>query len=350
MRRWAAILTSVVMLGFLIAGVIAVTRSRATRETSVTVVRRRVMLGTQVAITVVASDEAAAEGHIAAAFKRVAELEQCLSSYRADSEVTRLNAQAARAPVAVSEDLFRIVSAGVQWHRRTRGAFDITVAPLLDLWKQCGKENRLPTPDEIARARALLGADRIELNVTARTVRFPVEGMRIDLGGLGKGYIADEAAKVLKARGVRNALAAMGGDICALGTRGDGRPWRLGIQDPRERDSPGAILGIMELSDRAVSTAGNYERYVVIQGRHYSHIVDPRTGLTAEDVPSVTVVGPDTLTTDVMDTALSVLGIKEGQEVLKELPGVEAMFITIGPNKEPHFTRSPGFAAYEAKQ
>ena len=309
-RHLFAALASLLALCLFIAAMsISHSTSAGRRKEGVAVSCTRTMLGTLVTLNVVAPDGKSAEGHIAAAFDRVVYLEQCLSAHKPDSELSLLNSQAAHGPVKVSEDLFRIISASIAAHKRTRGAFDNTLKPLLDLWRRCGKEERLPTADEIAQARTLIGADRIETDATARTVRFPVEGMQVNLGGLGKGFIADEVVRLLRNRGVKGALVAMAGDIYAFGLRTDGSPWRVGIQDPRQSDSSQAVLGALYLSNQAVSTAGNYERYVVIQGRRFSHIVDPRTGLTAEDVPRVTVVGPHTLTIDIMDTALSVLGV-----------------------------------------
>ena len=168
------------------------------------------------------------------------------------------------------------------------GTFDIAVGPLVELWQTCGKLNRLPTAEEFARVKPLLGAGRIILDPAGRTIRFPVAGMRLDLGGL-KGFIADEVTKLLVRRGVKSALVAMAGDIHALGRNLGGGPWRVGVQDPR---NPEGIVATLDLADRSVSTSGNYERFVEIQGRRYSHIVDPRTGRTAESVPSVTVIAP----------------------------------------------------------
>ena len=308
----------------------------------------REMLSTLLTLTVVADTEGRGREAVEAGFARIAELDKELSAYRADSSLAAVNAGAARSPVAVPADLYRIMEAGVAWHPKTRGVFDITVGPLIDLWKTCGKDGHLPTPEDFARVKPLLGANRIVLDPAARTVRFPVEGMRVDLGGLGKGFVADEVVKTLRARGARGALVSMSGDIYALGRRADRKPWRIGVQDPRNPRASGAYVTVLDLSDRAVSTSGNYERYTEIQGKRYSHIVDPRTGWTADAVASVTVIGPDTLTTDILDTSLSVLGVQEGLKVVLGLPGVEAMFVEVDANGEPHITRSPGFARYEA--
>lgn len=346
-ERWRFAAGAAVVLALVIAGIVCGLRQqRPARRAQVS--ETRAALNTFVAVTVVAENASRAGEHIAAAFARLAQLEGTLSAHRPDSELSRLNSGAAGGCVSVSDDLYRAVEAGVNWHRRTLGAFNITVAPLLELWKNCGRQQRLPTQDELDKARASLGVDRIQMDSGKRHVRWFTEGMRIDLGGLGKGYCADELVKLLRARGVRDALISIAGDIYALGRREDGAPWRVGIQDPRRPDSPESLIGTLELSDMAVSTSGNYQRFVEIRGKRYSHIVDPRTGMTADAVPSVTVIGPDALTTDVLGTALSVLGVEEGLRLVAKMPGVEAMFVTFDERNEPRIFRSPGFARFEA--
>jgi len=344
---WLSVAAPTLVVAALVAA--AVVRIPGRKAGPVSYVERRSLLGTRVTLTIAARDEAAGKEHAAAAFERIAEIEKRLTSWSPDSELNVALAKAVRGPVEISGDLFAALKAGVEWRGRTRGAFDITVSPLIALWRKCGKEDRLPTDAELSSARGRLGIDRIRLDEAARTVRLASGEVRADLGGLGKGYCADEVTKLLKGRGVRSALVAVAGDIFALGTRPDGKPWRVGVQDPRSPNSPQALLTVLELSDKAVSTSGNYERYVEIQGRRYSHIVDPRTGRTAESVPSVTVIGPDTLTTDILGTALSVLGVDEGLTLVESMPGVEAMFVTLEPGREPRFVRSSGFSRYEAQ-
>ena len=345
--RWLAPILLLLIL--VIAAIFAVARSRRSSG-GAAVSETRTMLTTYITLTVVAQDEQKAREHIAAGFDRIAELDRTLSFQKPDSELSRLNDRAGCGPVAVSNDLYTVVEAGVLWYGRTRGTFDIAVGPLMELWHACGKLNRLPTPEEIARVKPLLDAGGIILNPSARAVTLPVKGMRLDLGGLGKGYIADEVAKLLVGRGVKSALVAVSGEICAVGLSPSGRPWRIGIQDPRKPHSSQALVAVLELSGRSVSTSGNYERFEQIQGRRYSHIVDPRTGRTAEGVSSVTVIGPDTMTTDLLGAALSVLGVQEGMALIEKLPQVEAMCITLDERNEMHITRSKGFAAFEAKR
>lgn len=342
--RAGRLLTAAVIL-LLVAAIIIAARKRRQATFSAS----RPMLGTIVSVTVGVHDRNTASAHLAAAFDRVAELEKALSAQDEKAELARINRSAGGEPVKVSEDLFRAVAAGVGWHNRSRGCFDIAAGPLIRLWQSCGRENRLPAAEELARARSLCGANRVTLEKTGRRVRIPVSGMSLHLGGLGKGYCADAVAALLRARGVASALICMSGDIYALGKRPDGASWRVGVQDPRRPDDPSALITVLRLHDEAVSTSGNYQRYVTIGGKKYSHIVDPRTGRTAQDVPGVTVIGPDTLTTDILGTALSVMGTKDGLQFVESYPGIEALFINFADRDIAILTRSSGFLAYEVK-
>ncbi len=304
-------------------------------------------LGTIVKVTIAKTGTAADEENLRLALARVTALEKILSSYDPQSDLSKLNQRAGEEPVQVSPMLFRAVDIGVTWHGRTQRCFDIAASPVMGMWKQCAKENRLPTAGEMKEAVALAGADRIKLDAQAQTVQLPA-GMQINLGGLGKGLCADEVTALLRQRGVTSALVAMSGDIYALGERPDGAAWRVGVQDPRKPDDATAYIIVLALRDKAVSTSGNYQRFVVIDGKKYSHIVDPRTGQTVNNVPSVTVIGPDVVTTDILGTALSVLGLEEGAALVEAMPGVEALFVSYDDVGGIKLRRTSGFAAYEA--
>ncbi len=308
----------------------------------------RNLMSTTITLTIAARDEATAKGHLRAAFDRLDTLQRELSAHDPKSELALVNAEGAQRPVRVEPDLFDCIADGVKWYDLTNKTFDITCGPLLQVWREAGKADRLPTQAELDAARALGGADQVLLDSVAHTVKLPKPGVQLDLGGLGKGYCMDRVLEVLKKRGVHNALLAGSGDIYAMGHNPEGRPWRIGVQDPRQPNNPAALLAVLELTDQAVSTSGNYQRYVTIQGKHYSHIVDPRTGWTADNVPSVTVVGPDTTTTDILDTALSVMGVEEGLKYVEAHKGLEAMFVTFDKNNEPVVTQSKGFVNYIA--
>ena len=304
-------------------------------------------MGTIVSVSLCETDRGRQEALFEQVVRRVGRIEEILSAHMPDSELSRLNRLPLGQNMRVSCELWDAVNAGKEWNGKTRGAFDITAGPLIQLWKTAGKVQKAPNETEIAAVLNKMGVDKLVLDKNARTV-MKTAGVSIDLGGLGKGFAADDIAHLLKERGAASALVAMSGDIRALGRRPDGRPWRVGIQDPRHPDELGPIVTVVEVSDMAVSTSGNYRRFVEIDGKHYSHIVDPRTGRTAQNVPSVSVIGPDALTTDILGTALSVLGVDDGLKRVESMPGIEALFMEVDDSDELVLTRSSGFARYEA--
>lgn len=307
---------------------------------------RRNMLSTVVAISVPSEDEKLASSAIESGFGRVEELNKLLNAHDENSELGRLNN--AEGPLKVSPDMLRALRIGIEWHDKSNGAFNISVDSLRRLWIDSAKEGRLPLQEEIEQARERTNIQDIKVDEVQGMVQLPA-GLKLDLGGLGKGFCADEVAARMREKGVQNALIALAGDICAMGERAPGVAWRVGVQDPRDPDNPAAILTVLELTNRSVSTSGNYQRYVEIQGKKYSHIVDPRTGWTADNVPSVTVIGPDTVTTDILGTALSVLGVEEGLKLVESMPDVEALFIIFDESDKPIMTRSSRFVRFEAK-
>lgn len=304
-------------------------------------------MGTQVSITLCGDDKRQQD----ALFKEIARcanhLETILSSHMPDSELNRLNNLPVNQKMRISNELWDAINAGKNWHSETLGVFDITAGPIIKMWKTASKNNLLPSDEEIKTALKSIGAEKIILEHADSTV-LKKSQISIDLGGLGKGFTADNIIALLKGHGVTSALVAMSGDINALGYRPDGKPWRVGIQDPRFPENPDALVTVVELKDMAVSTSGNYRRFVEIGGKRYSHIVDPRTGLTAEEVPSVSVIGPDTVTTDILGTALSILGVKQGLKLVESMKGVEALFMEVNGAGELILTRSSGFNKYEA--
>jgi FAD:protein FMN transferase len=329
--------------------VVAATNSRTPREPmpGAIATRRTTMgLGTFLTITVVGDNLENNNARLDTAFGRVAELEAILSAQDKGSALSKLNA-ASRIEQAPPE-LVRAVQLGKEWQAKTMGVFDISASPLIGLWRSCAKDGRLPTKAELAAALALMGVDKISVDAESGAIAYPFPGMRLHLGGLGKGFCADEVAALLKEQGVASALVAMSGDIRALGAKADSSHWIVGVQDPRYPADSGKLVAKVHLMNMSVSTSGNYRRFVEINGKRYSHIVDPRTGRTADAVPSVTVIGPDTVTTDILGTALSILGVKDGLKLVESLDGVDALFITLDANEKLVLTRSSGFAEYEA--
>jgi len=285
-------------------------------------------MGTLITITLYAPGPAPAKAAAAAAFRQVDALEEILSDYQADSELLRLCEQPFGTPVPVSADLFDLLQRAQKISRLSDGAFDVTVGPYVRLWRFARKRKVLPTPAEIAAARAAVGWQKLRLNPRARTVTLLVPNMRLDLGGIGKGYAADQALRILKGRGVDRALVAASGDI-AVGKPPPGqRGWRIGIQalDGATNAAPRTIL----LCNAGISTSGDTEQFIEINGVRYSHVVDPATGLGLTQRIQATVIGPDATTTDSLDTAVSLLGVKRGLELIRSWPRTSALIVTRG--------------------
>lgn len=278
----------------------------------------QMLMGVQVTITLYAPDRATAERACTAAFERIADLEQIMSDYRVDSELMRLCAQAGGPPVRVSEPLFTVLKRAQELSRRTDGAFDVTVGPFVQLWRRARRTGQFPTPAELEEAKQHVGYEKMVLNEAERTVQLLVPGMRLDLGGIAKGYALDCALKVLQEHGIRHALLEAGGDIVAglapPGTAG----WRIEVANASpERRWVYLALG-------AISSSGDTEQYVEYQGKRYSHIVDPRTGWGLNTRVAATVIARDGITSDSLATALCVLGREKGMTLIRSVPGARA--------------------------
>jgi len=280
------------------------------------------IMGTLVEITVIPGNEKA----IREAFEALRKVDALMSTYKEDSEISILNREGR---AQVSEETLEVIEDAIKFSNLTDGAFDITCRPLINLWKRAKKEEKVPTEEEIEEAISLVDYQRIILE--ANQIRLEKKGMQIDLGGIAKGYAVDKAIEALKKNGVKRALVNAGGDLYALGTDRQGEKWQIGVQDPREENK---IIDIIKVKDKAVATSGDYRRYFSLEGKRFSHIVNPKTGLTVQDVPmSVTIIGPDATTTDALSTGVFVLGPEEGMKLIESLPEVEGMIISEGMKK-----------------
>lgn len=228
------------------------------------------------------------------AFEEVRRLDRMLSNYRPDSELSQVNRWAADGPVPVSDELFGLLQACVEYSRRSEGAFDITVGRLMKTWGFYRGSGRMPHRAEMRGALAQVGYRHLVLDASTRTVRFAVRGLEIDPGGIGKGYAVDRMATILKQNGVSSAfLSAGGSSLYAIGAPpGEPKGWRVDIKHPKDRER---AVATVHLKDESMSTSGNYEKFFWANGRLYSHIFDPRTGMPAEGVLSASVVAPRTL-------------------------------------------------------
>jgi len=291
---------------------------------AVTIKSGRAKMGSPFEVTVVAPDEAKAWGAAEAAWTEIDRIEALISSWRESSETSAVNRAAGGDPVAISKELFDLVTRALKVSRLTEGAFDITFGPVGRLWEASAETHRLPDEESLRAARALVGYEAIELDAEALTVRLAKPGMRIGWGAMGKGYAANRAVAVLRAAGASGGLVNAGGDLVAFGRQEDGQPWKIGIAHPLE---PDRIFAFFEIEDQAIVTSGDYERYVEIGGERYAHIIDPRSGRPVRGVRSVTVVCPDGELADALATATFVLGVEEGLALIDRLRGVEAMVV-----------------------
>ena len=282
-------------------------------------------MGTLVRIVLYAPSAPVADAAADAAFGRVAALDQALSDYRDSSELMRLCRRSGGDPVEVSDDLFRVLRASQQIARESVGAFDVTVGPLSVLWRHAHRQGELPDGERLAAARALVGHDKLELDERRRTVRLLEPGMQLDLGGIVKGFAADEAAAILVQRGIERALIAAGGDIVATQPPPGREGWRVAVASIEGTDRPPA--GYLTLRNAAVSTSGDAEQFLVIGGVRHSHIFDPRTGLALTGRRSVTIVAPNGTTSDGLATAVSVMGAASGMRLVDSTSGAAA-FVT----------------------
>ncbi|HEX4611423.1 MAG TPA: FAD:protein FMN transferase [Urbifossiella sp.] len=306
-------------------------------------------MGTTFRIVLYAADEKAAKAAADAGFARVAALDQCMSDYKQDSELMKLCA-AFRTEVGptvpVSDDLFAILWQAKELSRLSDGAFDITVGPVVQLWRHARRTQQLPDKEELAAALRKVGWRNFELDPIRKTVRLLVAGMQLDLGGIAKGYTADEVLALLRQRfGITRALVAAAGDI----TCGDPPPgrdhWAVDIA-PIARGQPPRAL---RLVNAAVSTSGDLEQFVEIGGVRYSHIVDPRTGLGVTGRRSVTVVAPRGVTADSMTKAVMLMPAGRGLDLVEVTAGAAAYVAVVGPNETVQTTESRRFGAVVAK-
>jgi len=282
-------------------------------------------MGTMFKMVVYARDSAAAGVASRSAFERVAALDHIMSDYAPDSELRQLCRTAGGPPVRVSSDLFRVFSAAQDLSERSGGAFDISVGPVVQLWRRARRRHELPDPDRLAAALELVGYRNIRLNAQARTAQLLKPGMMLDLGGIAKGDAADQALQVLANHQITVALVAAAGDIAVADPPPGGEGWRIGLEPFESPASPPAEF--VTLHGGAISTSGDSEQHVEIGGIRYSHIVNPKTGMALTGRRSITVVAPHGLIADPYATALCVMGPERGLELVAGVPGAAALVI-----------------------
>jgi FAD:protein FMN transferase len=302
------------------------------RESSEIIVESRPLLHTFVEIKACGENASQAMN---AAFAEMERVNSLLNNYNPESEVSAINKNAGLAPVEISIDTFAALKAAIKFGDISGGAFDVTIGPLLELWgfatDETGKGIKEPDYYLLMEIKSFVDYKALEINSSGndkfvrRTAWLKKHGMRIDVGAFSKGYTSDMAIKVLKKCGIKSALIAAGGTICAIGTKPDSSPWRVGIKHPRKENS---FLTVVSLKDRSVSTSGDYEKFYKKEGKRRTHIIDPRTGMPLEKMQSVTVIAGSGVESDALSTALFVLGPVEGIKLAEGLQDVEALIVS----------------------
>ena len=258
-----------------------------------------------------------------------------MSDYRSDSEISRVNKEAFKRAVPVSESTYEVLQRSVKFSELTAGAFDVTVGPLMDLFHNAEKDAAAPSEEQIAEARSKVGFEKLKLDSHNRTVRFAVEGMRLDLGGIAKGYAIDKAIEAARRGGASGAMIDIGGDIRCFGSPPEDREhWLIGVQDPNsamEGIAGGKLLLALKITNGAVATSGDYRQFVQIEGKRHGHIMNRKTGTSAKGLSSVTIIADNATDADALATAVSVMDAEKGLALIEGLPGTEAILISSGP-------------------
>jgi len=282
-------------------------------------------MGTTVEVYLYAPSSVRAAALLEAAFAEVERVEAALSNYRPTSELSRINAAAATAPVTTDPEVFGLIARALDYSRRSEGAFDITVGPLVKAWGFFDGAGRYPSDDELADARARSGWRQVDLDETTRRVRFLAPGLELDLGAIGKGWALDCAAATLRRNGVRAALLSAGqSTYYAIGAPPHERGWPIHVTDPQDTTR---TLSTALLRDQALSTSGTGEQSFELGGQRYSHIVDPRTGQPVAGMAQVTVTAPTATDSDALATAIFVLGPERATELIRGPPAGAALLV-----------------------
>jgi thiamine biosynthesis lipoprotein len=288
----------------------------------------KIYMGMKTRLVVYASDETQAVNACRAAFNRVGEIDQVASDYRKDSELMRLCASAAEHPVKLSDDLFTLLTEAQKIARLSDGAFDITVGPYVQLWRKARKDKTLPSPEEVAAAGKQVGWQKLEIDPAAHTAHLAVPGMKLDLGGIAKGYAGDCAIQTLRENGITSALFEAGGDIVTSDAPPGTDGWKIELVDAGA-DMPQSIT----IHNAAVSTSGDTMQFVEINGKHYSHVVDPHTGIGLTSRSMATIVAPKGLWSDPLSKPATMLKGDQLAELLKHFPGTRAYVRVLAPER-----------------
>lgn len=280
-------------------------------------------MGTIFDITVIGDNEKVIETAAVKAFDEIKKIDGLMSRYKEGSEIFLINKNAGIAPVKAGQELIEVLKEAIKVSELSDGAFDVTIGPLSNLWAFDEDKRNIPSPEKIEELRRLVDYKKLKVDDSDSSVYLEKRGMMIDVGGIAKGYALKKAMKVFEDAGIKNVIINAGGNLNLRGTK-RGKPWKVGIQDPRDEKK---LLGILNITDISVSTSGDYQRYFVKDGIRYHHILDPKTGYPAKGLMSVTVTGRNETITDALSTAIFVLGAEKGTALMKKV-GARGVIVT----------------------
>lgn len=283
------------------------------------------LMGNRFAITVVAGNKAYADDCIDKAVAEIQRIEQLLTTFKDDSQANCINQNAGMRPVKVDKEVFSLIQRSIKLSQLTQGAFDISYGSIdKNLWNFNKELKALPDAAIAKKAVHLINYRNIILDENNGTVFLKEKGMRIGFGGIGKGYAADRAKCILVQNGIDSGVVNAAGDLSAWGTQPSGKPWTIGVANP---DMSSQVFSSIDISDKAIATSGNYEKFVIINGKKYSHTIDPKTGLPVSGIKSVTVISPNAEVADAMATPVMVMGVKVGLDLINQVKGLACIIV-----------------------
>jgi len=283
--------------------------------------REEAIMGTAICVELWSEERAAGEAAIAAVIDEMHRIDREMSPHKPNSELSRINRDAGAGAVPVRAEMARLIVRAAEFSELSGGAFDITYAAVGHLYDY--RQGIRPSEEALAEARAAVGWRHLVLDTQAGTVRFARPGMRIDLGGFAKGHAVDNAVAILRRRGIGHAMVSAGGDSRVIGDR-RGRPWSIGVRDPR---NPNRIAAMLPLEDVSISTSGDYERFFEADGVRFHHLIDPATGKSPSGIHSVTILADDGLTSEALSKIVFVLGVTRGMALVESQQGVDAVVV-----------------------
>jgi FAD:protein FMN transferase len=297
----------------------------ATGHSQVLRKRTQLLMGSRCEITIVADDAEKAERYIDTVVNEITRIENLISDWRPQTQVSEINRNAGIAPVKVDRELIDLTKRALYLSKITNGAFDISFASMQKIWRFDGSMAKMPTPETVKESVALVGYENIIIDEQNSTIFLKLEGMKIGFGALGEGYAADRCKAMMVAKGVTAGIVNGSGDMNTWGTQPNGKPWTVGITNPVKKNK---VFAVFPVHDSAVVTSGSYEKFVLLNGKHYTHIINPVTGYPVSGLSSVTVMGPSAEMANGFSTSIMVLGKEAGLALIALHPELSCIMVT----------------------